>query len=152
MDYLNNKSKQLIIPPFNNFLIEIGTKNHSHVQSTLYDHLVGTWKILKGWKCSDDVCHAGLFHSIYGTQVFKPSLIPSNQREMVQSLIGKPSENLVYLFHITPFDRCEYFVKMSEPTRSDLIIIEYANAMEQYGESVDIKQYFKKYQPYLPKK
>ena len=33
---------------------------------------------------------------------------------------------------------------MSEPTRSDLITIEYANAMEQYGESVDIKQYFKK--------
>jgi len=138
-----------VVPPFNEFLLKVGTKDQSHTDNTfLYDHLVGTWKILKDLKCSDDVCHAGLFHSIYGTQIFKPSTIPPDQREVVQGLIGKESENLVYLFHITPTPRLQYFVKMSEPTRSDLITIEYANAKEQIGEVWELR----KFHPYLPKK
>jgi len=131
-----------MIPPFNNFLVEVGTKDSPHGQSTLYDHLVGTWSILKEFKCSEDICNAGLFHSIYGTQVYLPSTIPIKDREVVQDLIGKTAENLVYLFHITPPDRYESFVNMSEPTRSDLMTIEYANAKEQLGKYLaDIRLY-----------
>ena len=114
-----------------NFLLEVGTKNQPHGHRTLYEHLIGTWKLLKEWGCSRDICNAGLFHSIYGTQVYLPSTIPIKNRKVVQNLIGEKAENLVYLFHITPPDRFEHFVTMHEPDRSDLITIEYANAMEQ---------------------
>ena len=115
--------------PYNKFLLEVGTKNQPHGQKTLYDHLVGTWKILKEWECSRDICNAGLFHSIYGTQVYLPCTIPVKNRKVVQNLIGETAENLVYLFHITPPDRFEHFVTMHEPDRSDLITIEYANCL-----------------------
>ena len=117
--------------PYNKFLLEVGTKNQPHGHRTLYEHLIGTWKLLKEWGCSRDICNAGLFHSIYGTQVYLPSTIPIEDRKVVQNLIGKTAENLVYLFHITPPDRFEHFVTMHEPDRSYLITIEYANAMEQ---------------------
>ena len=117
--------------PYNKFLLEVGTKNQPHGHRTLYEHLIGTWKLLKEWGCSRDICNAGLFHSIYGTQVYLPSTIPIKNRKVVQNLIGEKAENLVYLFHITPPDRFEHFVTMHEPDRSDLITIEYANAMEQ---------------------
>ena len=130
---------------YNKFLIEVGTKNQRHGQRTLYDHLVGTWKLLKEWGYSREICNAGLFHSIYGTQVYLPSTIPIEDRKVVQNLIGKTAENLVYLFHITPPDRFDYFVTMSEPDRSDLITIEYANAMEQSEKNWDDKRFH----PYL---
>ena len=117
--------------PYNKFLLEVGTKNQPHGHRTLYEHLIGTLKLLKEWGCSRDICNAGLFHSIYGTQVYLPSTIPIKNRKVVQNLIGEKAENLVYLFHITPPDRFEHFVTMHEPDRSDLITIEYANAMEQ---------------------
>ena len=117
--------------PYNKFLLEVGTKNQPHGHRTLYEHLIGTWKLLKEWGGSRDICNAGLFHSIYGTQVYLPSTIPIKNRKVVQNLIGEKAENLVYLFHITPPDRFEHFVTMHEPDRSDLITIEYANAMEQ---------------------
>ena len=117
--------------PYNKFLLEVGTKNQPHGHRTLYEHLIGTWKLLKEWGCSRDICNAGLFHSIYGTQVYLPSTIPIKNRKVVQNLIGEKAENLVYLFHITPPDRFEHFVTMHEPDRSDLITIDYANAMEQ---------------------
>ena len=107
-----------------NFLLEVGTKNQPHGHRTLYEHLIGTWKLLKEWGCSRDICNAGLFHSIYGTQVYLPSTIPIKNRKVVQNLIGEKAENLVYLFHITPPDRFEHFVTMHEPDRSDLITIE----------------------------
>ena len=117
--------------PYNKFLLEVGTKHQPHGHRTLYEHLIGTWKLLKEWGCSRDICNAGLFHSIYGTQVYLPSTIPIKNRKVVQNLIGEKADNLVYLFHITPPDRFEHFVTMNEPDRSDLITIEYANAMEQ---------------------
>ena len=129
-DFLRN-------PPYNKFLLEVGTKNQRHGQRTLYDHLVGTWKLLKGWGCSREICNAGLFHSIYGTQVYLPSTIPIKNRKVVQDLIGKSAENLVYLFHITPPNRFEYFVTMREPERSKLMTISYANDMEQSEKNWD---------------
>ena len=127
----------MIIPPFNNFLVEVGTKDYPHGQSKLYDHLVGTWTILKELKCSENICNAGLFHSIYGTQIFEARMIPIHRREIVKDLIGELSENLVFLFHITPPDRFESFVTMSEPIRSELMTIEYANGKEQFGKDWD---------------
>ena len=131
--------------PYNKFLLEVGTKNQPHGHRTLYEHLIGTWKLLKEWGCSGDICNAGLFHSIYGTQVYLPSTIPIKNRKVVQNLIGEKAENLVYLFHITPPDRFEHFVTMHEPDRSDLITIEYANAMEQSEKN----WYDKRFHPYL---
>lgn len=133
-------------PHLDDLLIKVGTKHQRHTPTTiLYDHLIETWKILKCFECSEDVCNAGLFHSIYGTQVFKPSMIPTNNRHDVQDLIGEEAENLVFLFHITPHVRFDHFVMMSEPIRSHLITIEYANMMEQ-----KINWDNPNFHPYLP--
>jgi len=133
-------------PQLDDLLIKVGTKSTRHTPTTfLYDHLVETWRLLKFFECSEDVCNAGLFHSIYGTQVFKPSMIPIKNRYDVQELIGKEAENLVFLFHITPHVRFDHFVMMSEPIRSHLITIEYANMMEQKSNWDNPK-----FHPYLP--
>ncbi len=116
-------------PLFDNFLIESGTKDTKHTGRSLYDHLVGTWKLLKEWECSDYVCTAGLFHSIYGTPVYKEITI--DNRRVIQDLISKPSENLVYFFSIVEQPRNINFIRMSEPDRSDLLTISYANDIDQ---------------------
>jgi|AntAceMinimDraft_12_1070368.scaffolds.fasta_scaffold373654_1 hypothetical protein len=34
-------------------------------------HLAGVRRVLHAWGAGDDVCDAGLFHSIYGTEGFQ---------------------------------------------------------------------------------
>lgn len=64
----------------------------------LLTHLLGTYKILKGWGLEKDVCYAGLVHSLY-TAVGQHRLEVSDEnRERMKSIIGEDSEKLAYLF------------------------------------------------------
>src|SRR3954469_24054734 len=65
---------------------------------TLFDHLVGTHTLLEWWGNSDDVCNAGLFHSIYGTNYFQRRPWPIKDRATIRELIGNTAELMVYLF------------------------------------------------------
>ena len=134
----------------NDFLIESGTKNIEHSGETLYDHLVGTWSILKKLECSDDVCNAGLFHSIYGTEVFEPYVISKTQRNDLKNMIGNRSEELVFLFSSLQEPREESIISFSEPNRSDLMIISFANALEQLGWCNELYNMFEPYEHTLP--
>ena len=80
------------------FLQEQGANRTRHSGRTLYKHLVGTHDLLREWGCDEDVCVAGLYHSIYGTQRFRHSSWPLGHRDTIRSLIGRGSEYLVYLF------------------------------------------------------
>ncbi len=71
-----------------------------HSSTTLFKHLVGTYRLLKQWNISEEVCIAGLFHSVYGTQTFKGFLISPLQREKLKAVIPDYSEELVYYFYI----------------------------------------------------
>ena len=66
----------------------------------LYEHLLGTRDLLKAWGTSLDIQNAGLFHSIYSTEIYKTQLLPYSQRVVLRDLIGDQAEKLAYLFSI----------------------------------------------------
>ena len=68
----------------------------SHSGRTLFEHLLGTYLLLKEWDQPEPVCLAGLFHSIYGTNVFALPL--PMQRTEVKEAIGAEAEELAWLF------------------------------------------------------
>ena len=83
--------------PLVEFLRVRGALEREHSQSELLSHLIGTQRILEKWQLRDAVCHAGLFHSSYGTPGFD-GLIPLMEREKVRERIGDEAETLVYAF------------------------------------------------------
>jgi len=81
------------------FLRAKGAEQFQHANnSTLYEHLSATMQILNHWGQSSCVQTAGLFHSIYSTDVYSKQLVPLTRRQEVQAVIGASAERLVYLF------------------------------------------------------
>jgi hypothetical protein len=70
----------------------------THSRSTLLNHLVGTYQILCTWGMPQEICRAGLFHSIYSTQYYNDQLISEKQRDRVALALGPTVERLVFLF------------------------------------------------------
>jgi hypothetical protein len=81
-------------------LLALGTDESPHRQRKLLDHLRGTGQILDGWDCPEEVCVAGLFHSVYGTTIYRHSSMPASERETLRKMIGREAEELVFLFSI----------------------------------------------------
>ena len=79
------------------FLIAHGAGDKSHSNAELLSHLTGTRDLLASWGARPEVCDAGLFHSVYGTEAFE-STLALQQRDRVASLIGQEAEVLAYLF------------------------------------------------------
>src|SRR5215217_8781655 len=109
------------------FLISIGAASYPHGHGrTLYDHLKGTRDILRGWSQPLWIETAGLFHSIYSTDVYRRQVLDISERERLQALIGNKAEHLVYLFHKLPrqrfFDRL--FKLSSIPTEGLVVPVE----------------------------
>ena len=112
------------------------TDNFSHIKhsgTTFAGHLLGTYTILKQLDLPIDVCVAGLFHAVYGTEYFKHESIES--REKVRKLIGDYSEDLVYTFCTTKnrFETIKNKESFNPVKRYHLACIEYANLTEQSG-------------------
>jgi Rps23 Pro-64 3,4-dihydroxylase Tpa1-like proline 4-hydroxylase len=104
-----------------------------HSGRTFFEHLYQTSMILETMKLKREVCLAGLFHSIYGTEFYEFS----NQevtRDKIKNLIGEYSESLVYEF-CTLRNRLD--VLLTNPKNydytfwKDLVAIEIANLIEQ---------------------
>jgi hypothetical protein len=60
-------------------------------------HLIAVFRDLESWDCNQDVCRAGLFHSIYGTELFRRWSLPLARRPDVQALIGERAEWIAYV-------------------------------------------------------
>ena len=82
------------------FLRGKGAARVGHSERDLLEHLWHTSEILRGWALPAWVCTAGLFHSVYGTEVFTQKLIPLQEREELRALIGRRAEKLVYCFSV----------------------------------------------------
>jgi SM-20-related protein len=107
------------------------TEGIPHSRSTFFEHLYGTYEILKGLGLSQDVCMAGLFHAIYGTTYFKHDL--TVDRDEVKRLIGDYAEHLAYEFCSMP-NRTPNIITNSKKGNAKsfhLACIEYANLLEQ---------------------
>lgn len=60
-------------------------------------HLVAVFHDLETWGAPRDVCRAGLFHSIYGTELFRRWSLPLDRRDDVRRVIGERAEWLAYV-------------------------------------------------------
>lgn len=91
-----------------NYLKRLDTANVEHTHGTYLGHNVGVYRDLKAWGCPEEVCRAGMFHSIYGTESFQEFQLPLDRRSEICQLIGERSERLAYLnsaINYASFDR-----------------------------------------------
>lgn len=82
-----------------NYLLSKKTNLIPHGDKTFFDHMVGVYNFLRKINQPNDVCFAGLFHSIYGNEFFDAELNPS--REEIKNIIGPEAESLVFKFNNT---------------------------------------------------
>lgn len=142
-------------------LERFGISVTEHGQSDLLSHLKGTYAVLRNWDCPEYLCLAGLCHSIYGTESFSKTPATLDDREYVQTLIGKEAERLAYLFGAhrketlwENLDRGNAFsvqdrfldqvIHLSKVDVSDLIAITLANWLEQRPRSKAEHQFIRK--------
>lgn len=132
--------------PYEDLLKQFHTDTTSHTGRTLFDHLKGTRDLLKKWEMPEHVQVAGLFHSIYGTNIFTVKSASFEDRDLLKALIGTKAEWLAYLFCVAQrpqafFDAFEdnyihhretYYGHMVTSVEiHELIAIEVANHIEQ---------------------
>jgi hypothetical protein len=79
------------------FLVGIGIEQVPHTQKSYLAHLIAVHRYLASQGCPEDVCRAGMFHSIYGTERFQGFTLPLERRAEVRDLIGERAERLAYL-------------------------------------------------------
>jgi hypothetical protein len=79
------------------FLLSIGVEQVSHTKKTYLAHLIGVYRDMQAAGCAEDVCQAGMFHSIYGTERFQGFKLPLERRAEVRALIGPRAEHLAYV-------------------------------------------------------
>lgn len=79
------------------FLVDIGVEQVPHTHKSYLAHLIAVYRLLKDQGSTEDVCRAGMFHSIYGTEKFQGFTLPLERREEVRELIGDRAEHLAYL-------------------------------------------------------
>ena len=127
-----------------------------HSGRRLIDHLQGVHALLEAWGDPADTCLAGLFHSIYGTNIFAHRSAPFSDRTIIRAAIGERAERFAFLFCTA--ERPVAFLKTAleggaaladivhgganPVTRDDLaalIEIEMANFLEQPEDADDIR-------------
>lgn len=79
------------------FLVSLGIQDVPHTEKSYLGHLIAVYRELEAQGCSLDVCRAGMFHSIYGTEKFQGFILPLERRGEVRELIGDRAERLAYL-------------------------------------------------------
>ena len=79
------------------FLKELGIERIDHTNKTYLAHLVAVYRLMEQQGCPDEVCRAGMFHSIYGTELFQGFKLPLERRPEVRALIGERAERLAFL-------------------------------------------------------
>jgi hypothetical protein len=79
------------------FLVNLGIEKVPHTEKTYLGHLVNVYRLMENDGCTEELCRAGMFHSIYGTQQFQGFKLPLESREELRKLIGARAEKLAYL-------------------------------------------------------
>ena len=83
--------------PMIDFLRSLGTEDVPHSgEKGFLAHLIGVFRDLEAWGADRDLCRAGLFHSIYGTELFRRWSLPLERRGEVRELIGERAERIAF--------------------------------------------------------
>ncbi len=80
------------------FLVEHNAIGASHSARSLLNHLAGTRALLEAWELPQEVCDAGLYHAVYGTESYSKNLLPPDLRSEVRAVIGDAAEFLAHAF------------------------------------------------------
>ncbi len=83
--------------PLIDFLAALNIDQVPHTEKTYLGHLVNVYRLMESAGCSEELCRAGMFHSIYGTQQFQGFKLPLERRGEIRELIGERAERLAYL-------------------------------------------------------
>ncbi len=78
------------------FLVNLGIEQIAHTQKNYLAHLISVYKLMQAAGCDEELCRAGLFHSIYGTEKFQGYKLPLDRRTELVELIGSRAERLAY--------------------------------------------------------
>ena len=78
------------------FLVNLGIEQISHTQKNYLAHLINVHKLMQTNGYDEDLCRAGLFHSIYGTEKFQGFKLTLDRREELVEMIGNRAERLAY--------------------------------------------------------
>src|SRR6186713_226088 len=78
------------------FLVNLGIEQISHTQKNYLAHLISVYRLMQSCGCDEELCRAGLFHSIYGTEKFQEFKLPLDQRADLRELVGSRAERLAY--------------------------------------------------------
>lgn len=78
------------------FLTDLGIEKVPHTQKNYLAHLIAVYNFLKERGADEEICKAGLFHSIYGTESFQGFKLPVESRKDLRNLIGERAEKLAY--------------------------------------------------------
>jgi hypothetical protein len=79
------------------FLVGLGVDQVDHSSKSFLGHLVGVYRYMEARGCTEELCRAGMFHSIYGTELFQGFSLPLERRPEIRDLIGERAERLAYL-------------------------------------------------------
>jgi hypothetical protein len=90
-------NKTVNLKQLTDYLIGLGAKEVTHTEKTYLAHLTGVYRLMEACGCSEELCLAGLFHSIYGTELFQRFGLPLARRLEIRALIGERAERLAYL-------------------------------------------------------
>ncbi len=95
------------------YIVSLGAADIGHTDKTYLAHNIGVYNDLKKWGCSEELCRAGLFHSIYGTQGFQGFKLPLERQSELRGLIGEHAEKIAFLNCF--MDRASLAVQLEEP-------------------------------------
>lgn len=79
------------------FLVKLGIEQVHHTTKTYLGHLIAVHRLMEARGCTQELCRAGMFHSIYGTQKFQGFKLGLEHRAELRELIGERAERLAYL-------------------------------------------------------
>ena len=79
------------------FLVDLGIEKVAHSQKSYLGHLVSLYRLMESEGCTEELCRAGMFHSIYGTEKFQGFKLELVDRPKVRDMIGERAEKLAYL-------------------------------------------------------
>jgi hypothetical protein len=149
-DQRENTIATAIDPQYLAVLDELKVDQIEHRHGSARAHLVRVHDFLLEWRNPQAVCLAGLFHNMYGTEMFKPQAAELSRRAEFAKRIGSEAEELAFLFCVSR--RIGFFDEHSDPARpvlwdevnkrrivttagrlAALIEIEIANNMELYS-------------------
>ncbi|HEX3659662.1 MAG TPA: hypothetical protein VHV55_27995 [Pirellulales bacterium] len=84
------------LKPLTDFLVGLGIEAVLHTGKNYLAHLTGVHQLMRSYGLDHELCRAGLFHSIYGTQQFQGFKLELQRRPELESLIDPRAERLAF--------------------------------------------------------